>query len=239
MTIAYDGTNYNGWQIQPKGTTIQQVVQNALKTITGEDIKVLASGRTDAGVHAQGQVICFDTDSTIPPKNFYKALNVALPNDIRALDSEGVEKEFSPIKSAKKKTYKYTTYLSPTENPLRERYALCISEKLDVNLMQIASQLFIGEHDFKSFCSSKSGAKTTVRTIYDLSVEQRGDEITFTVTGNGFLYNMVRIIVGTLLKIGKGKMTENELVEMINGGGRALGGKTIPAKGLCLQKVEY
>ena len=238
LTLSYDGTDYCGWQVQPNGLSIQQVVEQAVFTLTGEKVKVTGSGRTDAGVHALGQVADFTTNSTIPPQKFAFALNTILPSSVKVISSEQVPDDFSAIKSAKRKTYQYNLYVSNVELPLKERYAQKI-DQVDLAKMQSASKILLGEHDFKCMCAVGSSVKTTVREIYDISIEQNGVDIAVCVTGNGFLYNMVRIMVGTLLEIGYGKMTEQDLKEMLISGQRAKGGKTISAKGLTLKSVEY
>lgn len=239
LTLSYDGTNYCGWQVQPNGITVQEELEKAVKSVTGETVRVTGSGRTDAGVHAQGQVAHFDTESTVPSEKFYRALNVYLPSDIRVEKSESVPDDFHACTTAKKKTYSYTFYLSETELPLKDRYAVKLDKLPDLALMKECAKLFVGEHDFKGFCATGSGAKTSVRTIYDLSIEQVDKTVTFTVTGNGFLYNMVRIMVGTLLEVGTGKIDKQTVERMLVTGERKLGGKTLPAKGLCLISVEY
>jgi len=239
LTVSYDGTNYSGWQVQPNAVTVQQKLEEAVFNATGETVRVTGSGRTDAGVHAVMQIAHFDTNSTIPPERFFKALNVHLPIDIKVLKSEAVSSDFHAVTSAKKKTYAYSFYLSETERPLKDRYAVKLDRAPDFKLMNECAKIFIGEHDFKAFCSSGSGAKTTVREIYDLKVTEVDGDIKLIVTGNGFLYNMVRIIAGTLLKVGYGEITEKEVGEMLSTGNRALGGKTLPARGLCLMEVIY
>jgi len=239
LTVEYDGTDYCGWQIQKNGLSVQQVIEDCLYNLTSEKIKITGSGRTDAGVHAKGQVAHFDTESTIPPEKFAVALNVLLPADIKVIKSEKVSGDFNARKSTKKKTYSYTVYRSEIPRPLKERYALMTDKNLDIPAMKSAAKLFVGEHDFISFCASGSSVKTTVRTIYSLSVKEKGEDVIFTVTGGGFLYNMVRIIVGTLLKVGEGKASEKDIELMLSGKNRSLGGKTLPAKGLCLEKVVY
>ena len=239
ITLSYDGTQYCGWQVQPEGITVQQVLEDALLRSTGTNSRVTGSGRTDSGVHAKGQVAHFDTDSTIPPERFYKALNVHLPSDVRVLSSERAPDDFHACRDVKKKTYEYSLYLSETELPLKERYAVRIDEGIDVHKMQSAAALLIGEHDFKAFCASGSSAKTTERTLFAVDILQSGCDIKVRVSGNGFLYNMVRIIVGTLLDVGYGKKTEKDILEMLNEKKRQRGGKTLPAKGLCLISAEY
>ncbi|MBQ7349006.1 MAG: tRNA pseudouridine(38-40) synthase TruA [Clostridia bacterium] len=239
LTLCYDGTAYAGWQIQENALTVQQVLEKALQSLTGENIKTVASGRTDAGVHALGQVVSFETESTIPPIKFYKALNTYLPADIKAVKSEQVFDGFDARKSAKKKTYEYYIYLSETECPLKEKFAVMVSPKLDVSLMKKAGKILCGMHDFKCMCSTGSSVKTTVRTVYSVKIKKTENNLKIAVTGNGFLYNMVRIMVGTLVKIGLKEMTLKQLKLMLKTGDRELGGKTFPAKGLCLKSVEY
>lgn len=239
LTVAYDGTEYCGWQIQPNGKTVQEALNIAVEKLTGEKTTVTGSGRTDAGVHAKGQVAHFETNANIPPEKFAKALNVFLPQDIRVYKSQKAVENFNACRSAKKKTYVYSAYQSEIVNPLKERYALRVDEGLNVNKMQSACKILEGKHDFKSFCSSGSSVQTTERILYKVAVSKKGQDIKITVCGNGFLYNMVRIIAGTLIKIGYGKMTEEELKKMLLSGQRNLGGNTLPAKGLCLEKVIY
>ena len=239
LTLSYDGTHYCGWQRQKNGISVQETVEKAVFSLTGENVSVTGSGRTDAGVHAEGQVASFNTLSTIPPEKFYKALNVFLPPDVKAVKSEKAADDFHPVRSAKKKTYVYTLYISDVPLPLSERFAVRVDEGLDVDKMKAAAKLIKGTHDFKCFSSTGGSVKTTVRTVYDITVKEKDGLVKIAVTGDGFLYNMVRIIVGTLVMIGKGSAEENVITEMLDGGGRNLGGTTFPAKGLCLKKVEY
>ena len=239
ITVEYDGTSYCGWQRQINGISVQQVIEEAIYKVTGENVKITGSGRTDAGVHAKGQVAHFDTEGSIPAEKFSFALNTVLPPDIKVKKSEAVSCDFNARKSAKKKTYSYTVYYDETPSPLKERYAYRMAERPDINKMRSAAKLICGKHDFKSFCASKSGAKTTVRTVYSIKIINSADKTVFKICGNGFLYNMVRIIVGTLIKIGLDKMTEKELADMLSEKNRSLGGKTLPANGLCLECVVY
>ncbi len=239
IVVTYDGSNYCGWQIQPNAVTIQEILQNALFEITGEKIKVKGSGRTDAGVHALGQVAHFDTKSTIPAKNFYRALNVRLPDDIKVLSSEQVDENFNACSSAKKKTYRFKTYVSQTILPLKDRYAVQLKRQPDLEKMKECAKILLGEHDFKCMTASGSGAKTTIRTIYSIEINQNGNGIDFTICGNGFLYNMVRIMVGTLIAVGNGKIQKQDVEQMLFTKKRSLGGKTLVAKGLTLMSVEY
>ncbi len=239
LTVSYDGTNYCGWQVQPNGITVQQVLEDALFSATGERTRITGSGRTDAGVHAQGQVAHFETNSSIPPEKFYKALNAHLPDDIKVLKSELADDHFHACNSAKKKTYCYSLYMAEVENPLKERYAVRVDENVNVEKMKEVAKLLVGEHDFKAFCASGSGAKTTVRTIYNIDIENVNGEIKILITGNGFLYNMVRIIVGTLIGVSKNEIGKADVQKMLTTGKRPQSIKTLLAKGLCLINVEY
>lgn len=239
ITVSYDGTEYCGWQVQPNGVTVQQMLEDAVKKVTGESVRVTGSGRTDAGVHALGQVAHFDTNSSVPPEKFYKALNAHLPNDIKVLKSERADDNFHACNAAKRKTYAYSLYVSDTVLPLKERYSVMIDRAPDIARMRSAANCFLGEHDFKAFCASGSGAKTTVRTIYNIDIEERGCDLKVSVTGNGFLYNMVRRLVGTLLMAGYGEITERDISETLLGDASSAIGKTLSAKGLCLINVAY
>ena len=242
LTVSYDGSNYCGWQCQKNGISVQQVIEESLEKITGKQTKVVGSGRTDAGVHAKGQVASFESNSSVPPEKFSKALNSLLPSDIRVIKSEKASDDFDARKSAKRKTYAYTFYLGETENPLVDRYALFLDKTPDLSLMQECLSMFVGEKDFACFNASKSSAKTTVRTIYSATVSEEKEntkKIVIRVTGNGFLYNMVRTLSGTALQYSYGKMDREKVEEMLSTGNRKLCGKTLPAKGLCLESVEY
>lgn len=239
LTLSYDGTAYCGWQRQKDKPTVQETVENAVFSATGERVTVTASGRTDAGVHAAGQVAEFKTQSAIPAEKFYKAINVFLPSDVKILSSEKADDDFHAVKSAKKKTYEYSFYISEVPLPLKERYALNIDRRPNVALMKNAAKILVGEHDFKAFSATGSSVKTTVRKVYSVNITEKADEIKIAVTGNGFLYNMVRIIAGTLLKAGYGDISEKEIRAALYSCDRKLLGKTLPAKGLCLKSVKY
>ncbi len=240
LTVSYDGTQYCGWQVQPSADTVQERIETAIEKVTGEKVRVTGSGRTDSGVHAKGQTAHFTVEKeTIPSTKYAKALNAYLPSDIRVLSSLQVPDDFDACRKAKKKTYKYWCYLSEIELPLKERYAVKMDLNLDIEKIKKGALLFLGKHDFKGFCSTGSSIKTTERTIYALDVDFNGQDLVFSITGNGFLYNMVRIIVGTLIKLGENKCTEADIEKMLLTGERTLGGKTLPAKGLCLENVEY
>lgn len=239
LTISYDGTNYCGWQSQPNGNGVQKEIEKAIEKLTGEKVAVTGSGRTDAGVHAQGQVASFAIEkATVPAEKYYKALNTLLPDDIRVIKSQKVNENFCAIKSAKQKTYVYTFYKSQVELPLKERYQTKLSENLNVERIKECAKLFVGEHDFKCFCASGSSAKTTVRTIYEIKVKNSKSKLEIFVTGNGFLYKMVRSLVGALIACGEEKIGEKEIIEMLKTG-KKHGIKTMPAKGLCLVNVKY
>lgn len=240
LTISYDGTNYCGWQVQPNGVSVQGVLIDTIRDLTGQTVSLTGSGRTDAGVHANAQVAHFDIeDCSIPAEKFYLALNTKLPSDIRVINSQKVDGEFDACRKAKKKTYEYTVYKSAIEKPLLERYAVRIDEKVDLDKIKQGCKTFVGEHDFKLFCASGSSVKTTVRRLYKVMVKEKKGVITFTLTGNGFLYNMVRIIVGALISFGEGKISLLDLEKMVDGERKPNGIKTMPAKALCLKNVEY
>lgn len=239
LTIQYDGTNYHGYQIQPNGITVQECLESALSKITGEQIHVVGCGRTDAGVHALGFVVNFNTISKIAPQNFANALNSQLSDDIRCLKSELVSDEFHSKKSAIKKTYIYKIHNAPIADAFLRNYAWHYKYPLDVQKMQKGAKYFIGEHDFKAFVAAGFSAKTTVRTIYDLDVQKDGDIITVSVTGNGFLYNMVRIITGTLVYVGGNKINADDILDIIQSCDRARAGITAPPQGLFMKEVFY
>ena len=240
LTVSYDGTNYCGWQVQPNGVTIQEKIEYALKQVTGQDITVTGSGRTDAGVHALGQVVSFFVEKeNIPAEKYASAINVYLPQDICVTKSEREKDGFNARFSAKKKTYRYQMYKSETVLPLKDRFAVKIPTKTDIGLMRLGAEYIVGEHDFKCFLKSNSSVKNTVRKIYSLKVKEDKDFVTITITGNGFLYNMVRIIAGTLLEVGQNRIEPQKIKEIIEGGYRGVAGKTLPAKGLTLMEVKY
>jgi tRNA pseudouridine38-40 synthase len=239
ITIEYSGKNYNGWQRQENGIGVQQVIEDTLSELTGEKIVITGSGRTDTGVHAAGQVAHFDSDTKIPPEKLVFAMNALLPDDVKLTRCEIVDENFHAQYSAKRKTYRYQTYISRIPSPLKDDYYAQVIPPVDIEKVRRAAKKLVGVHDFKAFCSSSVQKKSTVREIYSLKVIHEGDILAFEVEGNGFLYNMVRIIVGTLIYIGRGKLAENTIDEMLATGIRKLGGKTFPAKGLCLIHVEY
>ena len=239
LTAAYDGTNYHGSQIQNNGETIEGVLKKELSSLLQEEINLIGASRTDAGVHARGNVYVFDTESRIPPEKFAYALNARLPEDIRIQDSCEVPADFHPRHQNTVKTYEYRILNRKLPLPEYRLYAHFTYDALDVERMQAACPHFMGEHDFASFCAAGSQVESTVRTIYDLHVEKQGDLLTISVTGNGFLYNMVRIIAGTLMKVGSGSIAPEEICQIIEGKDRALAGPTAPAKGLTLVEICY
>ena len=244
LKIAYDGTEYAGWQRQKNALSVQESLENALEQALDIDVRVVASGRTDAGVHAAGQVCHFDSDSlTVPPEKLPDCLNRFLPPDIRLLEGWEGRDGFDSNRSAKRKTYCYSLYESRREMPLLERYAVRVDELPKIEDLRRVAKLFEGEHDFKAFCASGSSVKTTVRTVYEVKVEEMETfalrVVKIYVTGNGFLYNMVRTMAGELLDLASSKKAEESLQKAFQTGDRNLLGKTMPAKGLLLQSVEY
>lgn len=237
--VAYDGTNYHGWQLQPECITIEGKLNEALSNLLNTDIKVIGASRTDAGVHAMGNVAVFDTVSRIPADKFPYALNERLPEDIRVLEGKEVDINFHPRKCDTKKTYEYHILNTQFEIPIKSRYTYHVYSKLDLELMNKAARYIEGEHDFTSFCSVNTQSDTRIRTIYNLDITKENDEIIISVSGNGFLYNMVRIIAGTLIEVGKGKLTPDSIKEIIDAMDRTKAGPTAPAKGLLLKKYEF
>lgn len=243
LTISYDGTNYAGWQRQANAISVQEILENAVETALQKKVNITASGRTDAGVHAAGQVCQFDLDCSVPPEKMPDCLNAFLPKDVRVLDGKTADENFCCNRSAKRKTYRYSLYVSKRDMPLLERYAVRIESAAQLSALQTIAKLFEGEHDFKAFCASGSSVKTTVRTVYEVRVEEAfrfGIRcIDIYVTGNGFLYNMVRTLVGELIDLSEEKRTVESLLTAYECGQRELLGKTMPAKGLTLIQVEY
>ena len=239
LVTAYDGTNYHGSQIQNNGETIEGVLKMELSSLLKEEVQIIGASRTDAGVHARGNVFVFDTESRIPSDKFTYALNARLPEDIRIQDSEEVPLDFHPRHQDTVKTYEYRVLNRKLPLPEYRLHAHFTYETLNIERMQQACKFFIGEHDFASFCAAGSQVESTVREIYDLHVKKEGDLVTISVTGNGFLYNMVRIIAGTLLKVGGGHFAPEDMEKIIEGKDRSLAGPTAPAKGLTLVEIHY
>ena len=267
LTVAYDGTNYSGWQIQPNKETIEGVLNRELSRLLNEEIKVIGASRTDSGVHAEGAVCVFDTESKIPGDKFSYAINQKLPEDIRIRNSKEVDITFHPRRVNSRKTYRYRIRHDEFPNPLDARYSYHVYTKLDIEAMRRACEFIKGKHDFKSFCSVHTDVDTTVRTVYDVHIDVTPDKkllqmsglmksagesgamrsggesaagrirpeiIDIYVTGNGFLYNMVRIIAGTLIEVGQGKIKPEEIPAIIEACDREKAGPTAPAKGLTL-----
>lgn len=239
VTVSYLGTNYCGWQNQKNGISVQEVLEKAFSKLFGVKTAVYGSGRTDAGVHALGQVAHFDAETSIPSDKIPFAINTMLPEDIRIVSCRSVDDSFHARFRAKRKTYVYRLYYAPHGNPLKNATAEHLTVMPDIEKMKIAAEYIVGKHDFKCFEASGSVVKDTVRTVYSVKVEENGGDISVTVCGNGFLYNMVRIIAGTLVDVGKGKIGVEELPSIMDSGDRTLAGKTLPAHGLCLVSVEY
>ncbi|QGU96463.1 tRNA pseudouridine(38-40) synthase TruA [Clostridium bovifaecis] len=240
LTIEYDGTNYSGWQRQKHSITIQQKLEEAISSITGEYCEVIGSSRTDAGVHARGFVGNFITKSNVPPAKFKYAINSKLPKDIVIRSSEEVPLEFHSRFDSKGKKYIYTVLNREEPPTIQRNYVYHFSKKLDVNSMRQGSKFFIGAHEFDSFYKkSGSTVKSTLRTIYYCDVEAENDLIQFTVIGSGFLYNMVRIMVGTLIEVGIGKIEPRDIEKILLAKNREKAGKSLPPQGLCLHEVLY
>ena len=267
LTVAFDGTNYSGWQIQPNKETIEGVLNRELSRLLNEEIKVVGASRTDSGVHAEDAVCVFDTESKIPGDKFSYAINQKLPEDIRIRKSKEVDITFHPRRVNSRKTYRYRIRHDEFPNPLDARYSYHVYTKLDIEAMRRAREFIKGKHDFKSFCSVHTDVDTTVRTVYDVHIDVTPDKkllqmsglmksagesgamrsggesaagrirpeiIDIYVTGNGFLYNMVRIIAGTLIEVGQGKIKPEEIPAIIEACDREKAGPTAPAKGLTL-----
>ena len=239
LIVAYDGTYYSGFQVQPVAPTIEGELNKHLSALFGQDIKVIGASRTDAGVHALCNAAVFDAETTMPAEKIAYALNQRLPEDIRIQKSGEVADDFHPRHTDTRKTYEYRIITGEFPNPLKRLYAYHTYHSLDIMRMQKAATYLVGEHDFKSFCSVKAVVESTVRTIYTVDVEQREEEITIRVCGNGFLYNMVRIIAGTLLEVGKGRWEPEKVKEMLESKDRCAAGPTAPAHGLTLVKYEF
>ncbi len=268
IVVAYDGTRYFGWQYQPGRPTIEEELNKALKKMTGDSIAVIGASRTDSGVHAGGIAAVFDSETTIPADRLLFSLNSYLPPDIRILASGETADDFHPRHCASEKTYEYHIQMGKSPLPTRRLYSHWVPQRLDVAAMEKAGQYLVGTHDFKSFCSPRTEAETTVRTIRRLEVEEEAGagagsgtladvhsevfseacsstvpdafpEVVIRVAGNGFLYNMVRIISGTLIKVGKHGWPPEYVQEILEGKDRTLAGETAPAKGLFLKKIDF
>jgi tRNA pseudouridine38-40 synthase len=247
LVLSYDGSAFNGWQIQPDRPTIQGALSDAILQITGEKILPQGSGRTDAGVHALAQVASFPSTATIPSENIAKALNSLLPESIRVLNVEEVSSEFHARHCAKAKTYEYRVYRGSICPPFLAKYVYHHAYPLDEAAMNASSKLVIGEHDFTSFAAvdpdrnqvQTEKVPTNVRTIFSSQWERRGEEFVYTVRGNGFLHHMVRNLVGTFLVVGKGNLKPEEITRILHARNRSAASATAPPQGLYLVKVEY
>jgi len=239
MIIEYDGSNYHGFQRQDNAHTIQAEIEEQLYRLCKVKITIWAAGRTDAGVHARGQVISFDTESSIPPDRWTLALNSLLPDDIQVLSSSAVSPDFHPQFQALRKHYTYVVYREKTAATFYRRYALCNTETLDIAAMQRACCLIEGRHDFRAFCASGSTAKTFERTVFNCSIEEKGSILRLDIEADGFLYNMVRIIMGTLLQAGRKRISAEDMAGIIQSQDRTRAGPTMPPHGLYLLSVTY
>lgn len=239
LIIEYDGTSYVGWQRQPNGVSVQKVVEDALAKVCGSQLSLVSSGRTDAGVHARGMVAHFVTQRVLPMAAYREGVNRYLPADIVVREAALVPDDFHARYSARGKWYRYTLYRSPVRSPLAGRYSWHVRGELDLQQMRLAAQRFVGRHDFAGFRSSGCAARTTVREIFSMAVAEAGDMVYIDVHGSGFLRNMVRIMVGTLVEVGRGLRLPEEIGEMLTECCRGKTGVTAPPQGLCLMEVDY
>jgi tRNA pseudouridine38-40 synthase len=239
LRVAYDGSGYCGWQLQPGVPTIEQVLNEALTALLGEPIVVIGASRTDTGVHSLGNVAVFDTHTRIPPEKISYALNQRLPEDIVVQSSCRVADDFHPRYCDSRKTYEYRILNREFPLPTERKTSYFYYRKLDVQAMQQAAALFAGTHDFASFCSAHSQTRSTVRTVYSCTVEKDGDMVCIRVTGAGFLYNMVRILAGTLIEIGSGAGKPEDMSRILEAHDRSAAGPTAPAHGLTMIGIEF
>ncbi|MCL2592583.1 MAG: tRNA pseudouridine(38-40) synthase TruA [Defluviitaleaceae bacterium] len=239
LTLAYDGTNYHGWQRQENAISIQERLEDAISKVCKTEISVIGASRTDTGVHALGQRAMFAKNSNIPIEKFTYAINTQLGSDISVVKSEAVADDFHPRFSAKNKTYRYKIYNAPFRNPILRNYSWHVYHDLALEKMKEAAKYIIGEHDFSCFCASGGQAKTTVRTVYNLSLSKENNEICIDINGNGFLYNMVRIIAGTLVYAGMSKIEPKSIKDIILSKDRTRAGITAPPQGLTLMEINY
>lgn len=239
MTIQYDGSAYHGWQVQSNALTVQEVFQNAVEKVFRSRLDIKGCSRTDSGVHANMYCVSLKTDMKIDCLGALRAMNTALPPDIAVIDCREVSSDFHPRYSCKSKEYVYKIYNGSIRNPFLQKYAFHYRYALDAELMDREAQAFLGKHDFSGFCSSRSDIEDTVRCVKNVSVKREGDMVLFTVEADGFLYNMVRIMVGTLLFVNEGKIKPGELKDVIESKDRSRAGKTAPPQGLYLNRVNY
>jgi len=238
--VVYDGTHFNGFQIQQNQRTVQGEIQKALKKVhKGEEIIIQASGRTDTNVHANGQAIHFDTPLSLTSEQWKRALNTQLPLDVFIKKVEEVSEDFHARYNVERKEYRYAIWNQKDENVFRRHYHYHYPYQLNIESMKEALQHFVGTYDFTSFCSAKTEKENKVRTIYSATLEEVNQEIVISIVGSGFLHNMVRIIIGTLIEIGNGRRDIHSIEEALNGANRKLAGKTAPPHGLVLWEVNY
>lgn len=239
LTVAYDGTNYCGWQIQPNGLAVQEVLNRALSDLLKEEIHTIGASRTDAGVHARGNVAVFDTASRMAGEKIAFAVNTYLPEDIRVQGSREVPADFHPRFTSTVKTYEYKILNRTFADPTRRLDSMFWYGRLDLEAMKAAASFLKGTHDFRSFAASHGAAENTVRTIYDICLRKEEDMIRLRIIGNGFLYNMVRIIAGTLLEVGKGSIRPEQMEDSLDARDRSQAGPTARACGLTLVEIRY
>lgn len=238
LTVAYDGSAYHGWQTEPTGITVEEVLNRALSALLKEEIRVSGASRTDAGVHAKGNLCVFDTEAAIPPEKIAPALLGRLPEDIVVRASREVPADFHPRRCDSVKTYEYTIYRDRLPDPLVRKMSWFFYRELDVSAMKEAAAYLVGEHDFQSFCAAGAQVESFVRRILDLDVYEEGPFLKIRVSGTGFLYNMVRIITGTLVQVGLGQKRPEELPAILAARDRRTAGPTAPPQGLCLMKID-
>ena len=243
ILLAYDGTDYGGWQIQKNSITVQEKLEEACEKVFGKKTGVTASGRTDSGVHAAGQVCHFNAETTIPADKIADVLNRFLPPDIAVLQSAAAPENFDANRSAKRKTYCYRIYLAERRNPLKDRYSVWVKNPVNIAKLRHILGSFVGKHDSKAFCKSGSQVKTTVRDVYSaeavITKSALSTDVEIYVCGGGFLYNMVRTVAGTAIGFAEGSLSEADVARSLSLGDREAVGRTMPAKGLTLEKVEY
>lgn len=240
LTLRYDGTAYHGWQVQPNGVTVQQVLQDAVEAVTGVRSGITGCSRTDAGVHADMFCCAVDTDTPLRGDKLCCALNFHLPRDVSVYDAREVEEDFHPRYCAKGKRYVYRIWNGAQRHPVYDRYAIWLKKPLDEAFLHTVAQSYVGTHDFAAFCGAGSDVQgNTRRTVHACTVTREGDVVLFAVEGDGFLYNMVRIMVGTLLEIAAGRLSPDSIPTILEGRDRTAAGPTAPAQGLCLERVFY
>ena len=239
LTVEYDGTSYGGWQVQPNTLTVQELVESALAQVVGYAVRIHSSGRTDAGVHALDMKAHFDVETLLPLPAYREGVNRFLPQDIAVRQVKQVADDFHARFAAEGKWYRYRIYRGEIRSPLHRLTCWHVGGALDVNAMKRAAKVLVGTHDFSAFQASGCAASTTRRTLFDVTVVEQGEELIIDVRGSGFLKNMVRIIVGSLVEVGRGKLTAEKLAQILDGGQRCQAGLTAPAQGLCLMRVWY